>query len=712
MDKPIASTFASDGTAAGIAACFANPGSCPQGVDSQHQYSGMSRLTWQVSPRNKFGVYMDRIHKIRGAAMSPGYDQTTASVRWNSPLYMTNSIKWSSTVSNKLLIEGGYSSNIERYNNLYAVGVEQPYGSAAWFANAAHNDSVLGTQWVAAPDQTGQYPDRYNAQASASYVTGSQNIKVGFQNSWGLFNHWYSANGDLRQTYQNGAPFTVTVLDTPVWSAERLHRNLGIFGQDVWTLKRLTVTAGVRWEDVLEGVVGQPAANGRFANVAAYGDFNVPEWKTWSPRTAVVYDLFGNGKTAVRFGYNRYQAAATTTQASLYNPSALTTATLSWTDLNGDDIAEGAPGCVYKTAGCEINFATLPTNFGVISLASPDPSLKRPYVDQYNVGATHQILPGVAVSAEWFHDISGNIMERNNILQPGTYANGTVSNASYKAITVFSPIDGTPITMYDPISSAVAKSVQQVDSTDPNLKQTYDDMEFNVDARLAHGVRVFGGSATDRTVTNTCSAAATNPNFLVSIGGVNYCDQSLSGIPWRTQFKLGATVPLPVAGLILSGSYQGLPGYLLGTQSLTAGGAGAPNFTAMSGLGSAWSINGKTTYAVCPGNSAAQGCVVGALVAPNLVSSSLSVPIVKPGTEQTPRINQVDFSIAKRVTVGSLKIDPKLDIFNAFNSSAYFSVKSTTYSATSTAGVSAGSYLYPGSILQGRILRIGAVVTW
>ncbi len=712
VDKPIASTVVSDGTPAGIAACFADPTSCPQGVDPQHQYSGMARLTWQVSPRNKLGVYMDRIHKVRGAAMNPGYDQTTASVRWNSPLYMTNSIKWSATVSNKLLIEGGYSSNIERYNNLYAPGVEQQYGSTAWFANAAHNDSLLGTQWVAAPDESGQYPDRYNAQASASYVTGSQNIKVGFQNSWGIFNHTYRANADLRQTYHLGAPYTVTVLDTPVWSAERLNRNLGIYGQDIWTINRLTVTAGVRWEDVLESVVGQPAANGRFASVAAYGDFSVPEWKTWSPRTAVVYDLFGNGQTALRFGYNRYQAAATTTFASLYNPSALITKSLSWTDLNGDDIAQGAPGCTYLTAGCEINFSTLPTDFGVRSLSSPDPGIKRPYVDQYNVGVTHQVLPGVAVSAEWFHDISANIMERNNVLQPGTYANGTVTNASYQAVTVFSPIDGTPVTMYDPVSAAVARAVQQVDTTDTSLTQHYDDFEFNVDARLAHGVRIFGGSATDRTVANTCSSAATNPNFLISIGGVNYCDQSLSSIPWRTQFKLGATVPLPWGGVIVSGSYQGLPGYLLGTQALTAGGAGSPNFTAMSGLGSYWSINGKTKYSVCPGNSAAQGCQVGALVAPGLVSSSLSVPLIPPGTEQTPRINQVDFSIAKRVTIGSVKIDPKVDIFNLFNSSAYYSVRSTSFSATSSAGVSGGSYLYPGSILNGRLLRIGAVVTW
>ena len=60
-------------------------------------------------------------------------------------------------------------------------------------------------------------------------------------------------------------------------------------------------------------------------------------------------------------------------------------------------------------------------------------------------------------------------------------------------------------------------------------------------------------------------AAATNPNFLVNMGGVNYCDQVESGIPWRTQFKLAGTYPLPWYGIIISGSYQGLPGYILGT---------------------------------------------------------------------------------------------------------------------------------------------------
>jgi len=707
VNKPIANTIVSDGTAAGIARCYANPGTCPQGVDDQTINSALVRLTWQVSPRNKFGAYIDKIHKERGAAMSPGDDQTTSSVRWNSPNYMTATAKWTSTVSSKLLVEGGYSMNIERYNNLYPDGIEKPYGSAAWFAGARRADSARGRQWGASGSQTGQYPDRYNAQAAASYVTGTHSIKAGFQDSWGVFNHNYRANADLYQNYQNGRPFTVTVLDTPVWFAERLNAALGIYAQDVWTVKRATFTIGGRWEQVSESVVGQPSQVGRFATIPAFGDIQMPTWRTFSPRTAAVLDLFGTGKTAIRVGYNRFQAAATTTFASLYNPALyLANITASWTDLNTDDIAQGTRGCLYLTPGCEINFGQVPANFGVASLASPDPNIKRPYVDQFNVGLTHELLGGVSVSAEWFHNDSRQIWERNNVLRPGAFSNGTVTNPNYRAITVFSPVDGSAITMYDPINTTVARAVQNVDTNDPQLSQRYNAIEFNVNARLPKGARLFGGSATDRTVATTCASASTNPNFL------NYCDQSNSGIPWRTQLKLAGTFPLPWLGVTLSGSYQGLPGYLLGTQALTAGGAGAPNFTQMSGLGSVWTVGAATRYAVCPGNSASRGCTVGALVAPGLVSSSLSVPLVAPGTQMTPRLNQVDLSISKRFTIGRLRVDPKLDIFNALNSDDYFTVRSTTFTPTSTAGVSGGAYLQPGSILQGRLLRIGAVVNW
>jgi len=270
--------------------------------------------------------------------------------------------------------------------------------------------------------------------------------------------------------------------------------------------------------------------------------------------------------------------------------------------------------------------------------------------------------------------------------------------------------------MYDPVSVAASQAVQNVVTNDPNLSQVYNAIEFNVNVRLAHGVRLFGGTATDRTIANTCSGAATNPNFLVTIGGVNHCDESTSGIPWRTQFKLAATVPLPWFGIIVSGAYQALPGYLLGVSALTAGGSGAPNFTDFSGRTGYWLVTSASTYAVCPGNSAAQGCKVGAVVAPGL-KAPLNVFLAPPDTQLTPRINQVDFSVAKRIVVGGVKIDPKIDIFNLLNSDDYFTVRSgagvpSPYTPTATPGVSSGAYLQPGSILQGRLLRLGVVVNF
>src|SRR5262245_12841323 len=71
VNKPIGSTYVSDGTRAGIIACanaLAGRGGtlCPQGVDPNHQYSGLARMTWQISPRQKISGYYDRIHKVRG----------------------------------------------------------------------------------------------------------------------------------------------------------------------------------------------------------------------------------------------------------------------------------------------------------------------------------------------------------------------------------------------------------------------------------------------------------------------------------------------------------------------------------------------------------------------------------------------------------------------------------------------------------------------
>src|SRR2546427_74284 len=199
VDAPIAGTFVSDGTPSGFAACLKAPASCKQGIDDQKIKSALARLTWQVSPRNKVSAYWDEVDKFRGHAMTAGDDYDTASVVWNSPAYHTASAKWTSTVSNKLLIEGGYSNNTEDYTNEYQPGLAQARGTAAWYAGASRRDlDLISTTSVPLiANVSTQSPLRYNVQGSASYVIGSHNMKVGLQRTWGHFGHPRDVNDAL-----------------------------------------------------------------------------------------------------------------------------------------------------------------------------------------------------------------------------------------------------------------------------------------------------------------------------------------------------------------------------------------------------------------------------------------------------------------------------------------------------------------------------------
>ena len=81
------------------------------------------RFTWQISPKNKLAVYNDRLLKNRGSAMTAGFDPKTAGIVWNSPIYTTGSVKFRSTISNRIFFEAGFSTNYERYNTLYQPGL-------------------------------------------------------------------------------------------------------------------------------------------------------------------------------------------------------------------------------------------------------------------------------------------------------------------------------------------------------------------------------------------------------------------------------------------------------------------------------------------------------------------------------------------------------------------------------------------------------------
>ena len=176
------------------------------------------------------------------------------------------------------------------------------------------------------------------------------------------------------QVYNNGAPLQVRVYNTPIESRANLNGDTGIYVQDSWHLNRLTLSPGIRWERFNAKVAEQSAPAGRFVGARHFDEIdNLPNFKNWVPRVwARAYDLCGDGKTGLKFSVGRYMQQDASSFPQTYNPMAQTSAALSWTDLNKDDIAQGELGCVYQTPGCEINFAQLSSTFGARRNKNPD----------------------------------------------------------------------------------------------------------------------------------------------------------------------------------------------------------------------------------------------------------------------------------------------------------------------------------------------------
>ena len=110
----------------------------------------------------------------------------------------------------------GTSFNRERYDNLYQPGVFAERNTAEWYRRARKDDTSTGSLWNASSAQLGNYPDRYNVQARRVVRHRRHNVKVGVMNQSGTYRRYNNANADLYQTYKNGAPLRVTVLNTPL----------------------------------------------------------------------------------------------------------------------------------------------------------------------------------------------------------------------------------------------------------------------------------------------------------------------------------------------------------------------------------------------------------------------------------------------------------------------------------------------------------------
>jgi len=647
---------------------FAN-GEAGTGIEDQWIQNQMVRLTWQVNGKNKFSIYHDRYPKFKGHEAIAGAvaEWDTAAGRRDPfhALYYTGQAKWTSTISSRLLVEAGYSTNVEYLYIGYQPGVQKGRNSPEWFSQIGKNDLITLRAFDGrVTPANGIDPKAQTATGILSYVTGSHSFKTGVNWTFGDYVLEYDINGDLVQLYRNGVPDSVRVYNTPVRANEYLNANLGMFVQDAWTIDRMTFNLGVRFERFVGQIKDQNVGSGRFAPERNFNEVTgLPSWFDISPRLGVSYDLFGTGRTALKASFGRYMAGQTTSFPARYNPLQIQSDTRTWRDTNGDNIAQ------VGEIGASNNAA-----FGLpVQTIRPDKDIKREYDLEYTAQVQHELIRGLSVNLGFFHRGTHNQRLTQNL---------GWTPADYTVVDVVSPLDGTIIPVYnlDPAKRANVNRLD-VNSTDSDLRaRTYNGVQAGFNARV-RGFQFFGGWTVDRIIDTRCDAIESNAARYAGTAAIaannfpqpdfHWCDQSKLDLPFLHEFKLAGSYTLPwydIQANVALQSYNGQP------------------------LFTRWNISPATRYATnCVGP-----CRPGELVIPNQTLATYTVDLVAPGQQYYERQNQLDMGFRKIFRFGKYQLSGQVDFFNIVNSSY---VKSQNI----TIGTSLGQ---PLDILQPRTMRL------
>ncbi len=273
--------------------------------------------------------------------------------------------------------------------------------------------------------------------AAVSYVTGTHNLKVGFQDMFGPVHAYRLYNGDLVANYVNNKPSTVTVYNTPVISKPMDDYDLGFYAQDAWTIKRLTFNPGVRVQYFKSEMQETSMAAGRFAPARFFvAQPDLPKWgPDWAPRFSAAYDLFGDGKTAIKASVSKYYAPWTGGYATRYANSAVLSESRNWFDADLIPGTSTISGVVLATNNDGIAQdneigPSSSTTFGQRSDRNPAPGIQNSANWETTVSVQHQLMPRVSVTAGYFHRTYQDLMITDR---------QQIANADYTSFTLPMP---------------------------------------------------------------------------------------------------------------------------------------------------------------------------------------------------------------------------------------------------------------------------------
>jgi hypothetical protein len=672
-------------------------------ADSREIFS--FRLTGQVTSRNRVSFSQENQYRCTGSTLKPETEGCRqAGTNWiaigtstlspeafagyhDLPYYVTQAT-WSSPVTNRVLLEAGFS----RFHYRYAGFGQVPPDGIMDLIQVTEQSSMYGRanfgyRGVANYSDNDSNPN--NWRASASYVTGAHNLKVGYLGSFQRTDTTNRVNpAQLTYRFNNAIPNRFT-FRLPTWmNADRTLTN-ALYVQDQWTRARLTLQGALRYDQAsswspadhngtteVSRFNAQPIGFERTESVWGYRDL--------SPRLGLVYDLFGTGKTALKANAGRYLENATNDMNYVVNNPAnriVQSVNRDWTDGNNNKevdcnilnpAAQTSPGgdTCGALGGNSLNFGNVGSGLTQVNQAILGGWGIRPGDWQFGVSVQQELLPRVSLDVgynrRWF---KGNFVTDNQVRSP----------LDYEAWSFNAPLDprlpgggGYPITQYAVTQAAFNRAAQNYVTFESDFGPERVDYWHGIDvtgnARLRNGLRFSGGTSTGRAIEDTCATVvkidSPDPRGCRDVNRV------------ETTFRGLASYTVPKVAVLVSASVRSLPGPAL------------------------------TAFYNVP-NSVVQASL-GRLPAGGLANGNTTVNLVTTGQLYAEsRTTQVDMRFAKVVRfAGRMRADLGVDLYNLFNTNS-----TTGYDGTYDYGVAAGGeWLRPTTIVQPRFVRLNVTL--
>jgi hypothetical protein len=629
--------------------------------------------------------------------------------------YTVTQVLWTNPLTSRILLEAGYSRLA--YDHAGGPGQLPPDGIFGISVTEQSTATNPATGLPYAPRSNYQYRAlaQYNAnkswpqtwRGSASYVTGAHNMKIGYQGS-------YLANQTERQRnptllsyrFNQGQPNQFTMaLDK--WRTADRTKVAAFYVQDSWTRGRLTVQAALRFDhssSFSPGDYNGTPATSRINPTPISFDTtkSVDAFNDITPRWGVAYDVFGNGRTALKWNMGHYLVSATNDgRYTTNNPAnrAVSSVDRGWTDNNGNRVVDcnllnfnaqspattGSGDTCAALTGNSLNFGKLGDATTTINPALLQGWGVRPNDWQWGLTLQQQIVPRVSLdvgySRRWFHGVQ---VTDNLNREPGDYVSYTLTAPTDSRLAGGG---GYPITVWVPTNAAAGEAAQNYVTfqTDFGEEQDnhYDGIDLTVNARLRQGLTLQVGSTTGRSIRDACASGGFAQSTTLALPNAPQVDSPdrrscRQADPFQTTVRGLATYTVPKVDVLLSLTVRSQP-----VQARTAS-WNVPN-SVISGL-----------LGFLPRGSTATG------------TTAIALQDADHRIWDDARRNQFDMRLAKIVRFGRTRADVGVDVQNLFNAN-YATSWDNTYQYGAANG---GTWNNPTAVYTPRFVRVNFTVNF